>query len=69
MAAVGEGLWNPSRPVRRDRSGGRWLLTIFLCTVAVMAIVAVMAASAMGQSTVAMAIGLVSAAFFAGMLC
>lgn len=69
MAAASESLWNPNRPVPRTRTGGRWLLPFLLCMFAVMAIVAVVAASVMGQSTVAMAIALVSAAFFAGMLC
>lgn len=47
----------------------RWLLNILLCTIGLAAIVAVVAATTMGQPTAALVIGLVSAAFFAGMMC
>lgn len=69
MAGASESLLNPGRPLRRTRPDSRRLLTFLLCMIAVTAIAAVVTASAMGQSTMALAIGLVSAAFFAGMIC
>lgn len=47
----------------------RWLLITSLWMIAVVAIIAVVAATAMGQPTAALVIGLVSGAFFAGMMC
>lgn len=56
-------------PRRVHGTGHSWMLSFLLLTIAVTAIVAVLAALAMGQATVALIIGLVSAAFFFGTLC
>lgn len=54
---------------RRVRgSNNRWLLNFLLCTIAVTAVTVVVAAAMLGQSTVALVVALVSAAFFAGLL-
>lgn len=69
MARVGEGslrLSQRTRPVHQ--SGTRWALTLFLFLIAVIAVAAVVAAATMGQPTVALVLGLVSAAFFAGII-
>lgn len=55
------------------RAGGlidtRLLLSALLVLIAVLAIVTVVAATAMGQTTVALVTALVAGAFFCGMLC
>lgn len=56
-------------PRRAHGAGHNRLLTALMCTIAVTAIVAVVTAAAMGQPTVALIIGLASAAFFFGALC
>lgn len=68
MAGASERLWSPGRPPRRTPAHGLWLL-FFLFAIALTAIAAVVTATMMGQPTVALVIGLLSAAFFAGMLC
>lgn len=55
-----------ARPARG--AGHRLFLTFLLCTIAVTAIAVVVVATTMGQTTVALVVGLVSAAFFAGMM-
>ena len=57
-------------PVVRQapRAGARWLLSYLLYAIFVTAVAAVVVAAAMGQSTLALVVGLVSAAFFAGIL-
>lgn len=70
MGGPGGGSLKQAQAVRRAHGGGnRWLLSFLLFAIGVTAIVAVVVAAAMGQTTVAMIVGLVSAAFFAGMLC
>lgn len=68
MAAASENLRNPIRPALGAPVDGRWLI-LFLLVMAVIAVVAVVAATMMGQSTAALVIGLVSAAFYAGLIC
>jgi hypothetical protein len=56
----------PAQVARRTHT--RPLLSFLLYAIALTAITAVVVATAMGQSTVALVVGLVSAAFFAGIL-
>lgn len=70
MSGVNGSSLKPASPAPRVQGAShRLLLSFLLCTIGLTAIVAVVVAAAMGQSTVAMIVGLVSAAFFAGMLC
>ncbi|WP_299560501.1 hypothetical protein [uncultured Mycolicibacterium sp.] len=54
------------RPTRRGTS---WVLAAFMFLLALLSVGAVATAMAMGEPTVALIIGLVSGAFFAGLLC
>lgn len=54
---------------RPHATGTRWLLGFLLAAIGMAGIAGVAAAAAMGQVTVALAVALVTAAFFAGMLC
>lgn len=70
MGRAGENTLNQAQAVRAGRAATtHWLLTTLLCLMGVAAIVAVVAATALGQPTAALVIGLVSGAFFAGMMC
>lgn len=70
MGATSDGVFKPVRPGRQAAAAnGRWFLTLLQCAIALTAIVAVIGATMMGQSTVALVIGLISGAFFAGRIC
>lgn len=70
MSRPGQNAMYPGQAVRAVRgTPTRWLLTTLLCVIGLASIVAVVAATAMGQPTAALVIGLVSGAFFAGMMC
>lgn len=69
MGATGDGSLKPAHGAQRAHAANtRWLLSFLLCLIGLTAITAVVVAAAMGQSTVALIVGLVSAAFFAGLM-
>ena len=70
MGAVSDGVWEPVRPGRQAPAAtGHGFLAFLQCAIALTAIVAVVGAVLMGQTTVALIIGIVSGAFFAGRIC
>lgn len=70
MSGVNGRQLKPAAPAPRVQGGShRLLLGYLLCAIGLTAIVAVVVAAAMGQSTVALVIALVTGAVFAGMLC
>lgn len=70
MAGVNGHSLKPAAPAPRVHGAHhRMLVGYLLCAIAVTAITAVVIAVAMGQTTVAFVIGLLTGAVFAGMLC
>lgn len=69
MTGVNSSPLKAAQAARRAQGAShRLLLSFLLATIGITAIVAVVVAAAMGQSTVAIIVGLVAAAFFAGMV-